>query len=135
MIQGDKFGKYRSLLTTYEHIFICCFVLNEDQTIELADIFRLLGDPTRLRIVLACMTEPVSVGALAEQLDLSQSLVSHHLRLLRAARLVRADRRGKQVFYLLADEHVASVLVDMIDHVREESSEHVDNPDEKAAGS
>ncbi len=106
-------------------------MLNEDQTIELADIFRLLGDPTRLRIVLACMTEPVSVGALAEQLDLSQSLVSHHLRLLRAARLVRADRRGKQVFYLLADEHVASVLVDMIDHVREENPEPADALAEK----
>ena len=55
----------------------------------------------------------------AESLSLSSSLVSHHLRLLRAARLVRAERRGKQVFYALADDHVRDVIQDMAEHVRE----------------
>jgi DNA-binding transcriptional ArsR family regulator len=93
--------------------------LTHDQTSELAEIFRLLGDPTRLAIVLAVAAEPRSVGAVAEALGLSPSLVSHHLRLLRAGRLVRAERQGKQVFYVLADDHVRSVVTDMAAHVRE----------------
>ena len=75
-------------------------VSGESTIVPLADLFRLLGDPTRLRIVLACVDERRAVGAIAEGLGLSPSLVSHHLRLLRAARIVRAERQGKQVFYL-----------------------------------
>ena len=86
---------------------------------ELADLFRLLGDPTRLRIVLACLEGPLAVHDIAARHDLSSSLVSHHLRLLRAARIVKADRQGKQVFYAAADHHISSVLTDMLDHITE----------------
>lgn len=86
---------------------------------ELADLFRLLGDPTRLRIVLACLEGPVAVHDIAGRHALSSSLVSHHLRLLRAARIVRADRQGKQVFYVAADQHISSVLADMLAHIAE----------------
>ena len=94
-------------------------LLTSDQTHELAEIFRLLGDPTRLAIVLAVGDGTRPVGVVAESLGLSPSLVSHHLRLLRAARLVRAERQGKQVFYALADDHVHDVVQDMAAHVRE----------------
>ena len=94
-----------------------------DQTHELAEVFRLLGDPTRLAIVLAVGDGARPVGAVAESLGLSASLVSHHLRLLRAARLVRAERQGKQVFYSLADHHVRDVIEDMAEHVREPHQE------------
>ncbi len=86
----------------------------------LAETFRLLGDPTRLRILLYCLAEARSVGDIAATLALSQSLVSHHLRLLRAARLVASTRRGKQVFYELADRHVSDMLADMARHIGEE---------------
>lgn len=89
----------------------------------LAETFRLLGDPTRLRILLFCLEAPRSVGDIAASLDLSQSLVSHHLRLLRGARLVRGNRQAKQIFYELADKHVSDMLVDMTHHVGEESTE------------
>ena len=56
---------------------------------------------------------------IAERTALSQSLVSHHLRLLKAARMVRADRRGKQVFYVAADQHVQCVIEDMVAHIAE----------------
>ncbi len=85
----------------------------------LADTFRLLGDTTRLRILLCCLSRPVAVGAIAAELDLSQSLVSHHLRLLRAARLVRHQRQGKSMIYQAADDHVRTVLQDMVEHVGE----------------
>lgn len=89
---------------------------------QLADLFHLLGDPTRLRIVLACVAAPVAVGAIAERLQLSTSLVSHHLRLLRAARIVKSERQGKQVFYSAADAHISGVLGDMLDHIAEPSN-------------
>lgn len=96
--------------------------LSQQETVILAETFRLLGDSTRLRILLYCLSGARSVGEIAAALDLSQSLVSHHLRLLRSARLVRGERRSRQVFYALADEHVSSVLADMASHIVEERS-------------
>ena len=95
----------------------------DDRVVQIADLFRLLGDPTRLRIVLACVDERRAVGAIAESLKLSPSLVSHHLRLLRAARIVRAERQGKQVFYVAADGHISGMLTDMLEHVAEPGSD------------
>ena len=63
----------------------------------------------------------MAVGAIAERLGLSLSLVSHHLRLLRAARLVRGLREGKQVFYQVADHHVRGMITDMLEHIAEEA--------------
>ncbi len=99
--------------------------LDEGQTAELAEMFHLLGDATRLGIVLACLAGPVSVSALAGRIGASPSLVSHHLRLLRAARILRAERRGKQVFYSAADDHIRTVLTDMIEHVAEAAQDVV----------
>ena len=92
-------------------------------------------DPTQLLQVLAgrlesreaaghCLLGSVGQGGgsannIASQLELSPSLVSHHLRLLRVARVVKADRQGKQVFYATADQHVSGVLADMLEHIAE----------------
>ena len=59
------------------------------------------------------------MGEIAASLELSPSLVSHHLRLLRAARVLRAERRGKQMFYSAADQHIQCVIEDMVTHVGE----------------
>ncbi|MEM9010974.1 MAG: metalloregulator ArsR/SmtB family transcription factor [Pseudomonadota bacterium] len=96
-------------MTTYD--------LQLDQTTELAETFGLLADPTRLSIVIACMDQERSVGEIAERLGSSPSLTSHHLRLLRSARILRSERRGKQVFYAMADTCVQSVLTIMIEHL------------------
>jgi DNA-binding transcriptional ArsR family regulator len=88
---------------------------------ELADRFRLMGDASRLRIIFACMGEPISSGAIATGLELSPSLVSHHLRLLRATRILEAHRQGKQVFYVVADEHIRRIIAGMLDHLDETS--------------
>lgn len=94
--------------------------LSTDQAEQLAETFHLLGDANRLRLVCTCLHEAVSVQELAHRLDLSTSLASHHLRLLRAARLMRTERQGKRVFYRAADAHVQRVLEDMIEHVQED---------------
>jgi DNA-binding transcriptional ArsR family regulator len=92
--------------------------ITEDQANELAGMFRLMGDPSRLRIILACLDAPICVSAVAELTGLTPSLVSHHLRLLRAAHILKGDRQGKQVFYEPADDHVRHTIADMVAHVR-----------------
>ncbi len=94
--------------------------IDDDHVDELAEMFRLMSDPSRLKITLSCLNEPVSVGDMAQRLNLSPSLVSHHLRLLRAARLLQAERQGRQVFYSVTDEHVRRMLGNMVDHVAED---------------
>ena len=94
-------------------------LLTDDHTVALADLFRLLGDPTRLKIVVSCLRTPLAVSDIADRLGLSVSLVSHHLRLLKGARLVRADRQGKQVYYEADDLHVRRMVEDMVTHIAE----------------
>jgi ArsR family transcriptional regulator len=93
--------------------------LGEDEIAAAAEILRLMGEPSRLRILIACLREPGPVGELAERLGISRSLVSHHLRLLRASRLLRSKRNGKQVVYSLLDERVRCIVVDLANHVLE----------------
>jgi len=93
--------------------------LSDDHAVALADLFRLLGDPTRLRIVVSCLRTPLAVSDIADRLGLSVSLVSHHLRLLKGARLVKAERQGKQVYYEADDAHVRRMIEDMVSHVAE----------------
>tara|TARA_B100000676_G_C17883481_1_gene735224 strand:- start:536 stop:856 length:321 start_codon:yes stop_codon:yes gene_type:complete len=92
-------------------------VLHSNQVTELAEIFGLLADPTRLAIVIACIHEKKSAGEIARNLDISPSLASHHLRLLRATRMLGAKRRGKQVFYDMSDDCVRDILNTMINHL------------------
>lgn len=94
-------------------------LLSDDHAVALADLFRLLGDPTRLKIVVSCLCAPLAVSDIAERLGLSVSLVSHHLRLLKGARLVRAERQGKQVYYQADDLHVRRMVEDMVTHIAE----------------
>ncbi|MDX1580971.1 MAG: metalloregulator ArsR/SmtB family transcription factor [Alphaproteobacteria bacterium] len=86
---------------------------------EAADIFKLMGDPTRLAILELVLEDRLPVSEIAHRLDHSVSLISHHLRLLRAARLVRSEREGKQVFYRADDHHIEQIVADMIAHAAE----------------
>ena len=97
--------------------------IHDDHIQELADIFRLLGDANRLKVIMTCRNESVAVGDIVKKTGLSQPLVSHHLRLLKAARLLRSEKQGKQVFYMLLDDHVKCVIEDMLTHINEPKEE------------
>ncbi len=90
-----------------------------DTAAQLAQLFRLLADGSRLKVLIACLHEARSVSDIAAAAGLSPSLTSHHLRLLRASRLVRARREGRKVFYAAADAHVRRVISDLIAHAAE----------------
>jgi DNA-binding transcriptional ArsR family regulator len=83
---------------------------DRDPLIDVADVFGLLSDPGRLRLLTVLLASESSVGRLAELAGLSESSASHALRLLRAHRIVAARRVGRMVYYRLADEHVRQLL-------------------------
>lgn len=85
----------------------------------LADVFKVLGDPTRLRILRVLMNQEVCVRDIADELGMGQSAVSHQLRILRDARLVQFRRDGKTIYYSLADAHVFTLLDVGLEHVAE----------------
>lgn len=86
---------------------------------DLAEAFRVLGDPTRVGILLALSTGELCVCDLAELFGVTPSAVSHQLRLLRAHRLVRARRDGKMAYYCLDDDHVRTLFAEGLRHVKE----------------
>lgn len=95
-------------------------MLLDDKTIQaLTDIFQVLGDPTRLRMLEALSHEEKCVGDLAAHLGLTESAVSHQLRLLRSARVVRGRREGRMVYYALDDRHVLALFRQGLRHVQE----------------
>lgn len=91
--------------------------LAPEELAEVAEILRVMGEPSRLRILLACLERPGAVGELAARVGIPRSLVSHHLRMLRASRLLRAERSGKQVIYSVLDDRVRCIVVDLANHV------------------
>jgi DNA-binding transcriptional ArsR family regulator len=92
----------------------------DPQSIEgLTEIFRVLGDPTRVRILDALSRAELCVGELAAQLGLTESAVSHQLRLLRNTRIVRTRRDGRMIFYALDDKHVLTLFRQGLRHVQE----------------
>lgn len=83
---------------------------------DLADLFKLFGDPTRLKILMSLSQHELCVCDLAALIEMSQSAVSHQLRLLKQSRLVKSRRDGKSIFYSLADSHVHTMLAQGMEH-------------------
>ena len=86
---------------------------------DLADLFKVFGDSTRLRIMFTISDGEMSVLKIAEALNMEQSTISHQLRVLRQNKLVRVRREGKQIYYTLDDDHVKEIIEMGLDHVLE----------------
>ena len=91
--------------------------LTELKAIQLAELFSALSDASRVRIISLLIEREMSVSALAEGLNMTESAVSHQLRGLRQMRIVRARKEGRQVFYTLEDEHVQKLYSMGLDHI------------------
>ena len=91
----------------------------EDELYDLAELFKIFGDSTRIRILFVLFEAEVCVCDLASALNMTQSAISHQLRILKQFQLVKARREGKQVFYSLADDHVRTIISQGLEHVEE----------------
>lgn len=93
---------------------------------DLADLYRIFGDGTRIKILYALLEEEMCVCAIAELLGMTQSAISHQLRILKDANLVGCRREGKEVFYFLSDSHVRNMIAQGFIHLMEERKEEGD---------
>ena len=91
---------------------------NQEETRQMADIFKALSDPSRLKIVLALLNQEHCVCDIAIICNQTDSAISHQLRILRALKIVKNRREGKVIYYSLDDDHVISLINMSLDHVR-----------------
>ncbi len=95
-------------------------LLPEDEVLyDLAELFKIFGDSTRVKILYALLENELCVCDIAKLMEVSQSAVSHQLRVLKSSKLVKFRREGKTVFYSLADEHVFRILSQGMEHILE----------------
>ena len=95
-------------------------LLPQDETLyDLAELFKIFGDSTRVKILYALLESELCVCDIAKLMEVSQSAVSHQLRVLKGSKLVKFRREGKVVYYSLADEHVTRILSQGMEHILE----------------
>ena len=94
---------------------------SETELYDLAELFKVFGDSTRIRILFVLFEAEVCVCDLAEALGMTQSAISHQLRILKQNKLVKARRDGKSIFYSLADGHVSTIIAQGRDHIEEDA--------------
>lgn len=92
---------------------------DEMELYDLSELFKVFGDSTRIRILFVLFKEEVCVCDLAEQLNMTQSAISHQLRILKQNKLVKNRREGKSMFYSLADDHVRTIIAMGLEHIEE----------------
>ena len=92
---------------------------SETDLYDLAELFKVFGDSTRIRILFVLIEKEESVGEIADALGMNQSAISHQLKILKQNKLVKARREGKQMYYSLADQHVKAIIEMGLEHVEE----------------
>ena len=93
--------------------------MSEDELYDLAELFKVFGDSTRIRILFELFDEERAVNDIAETLSMTQSAISHQLKILKQSKLVKARREGKCMYYSLADDHVRTIIAQGMDHIQE----------------
>ena len=93
---------------------------DEETTERLSEVFKVFGDNTRIRILWALFDNELCVYDIADKVGMSQSAVSHQLRILKNAKLVKSRRDGKQTFYSLDDDHVKTIIEQVLIHAEED---------------
>ncbi len=92
---------------------------DEDELYDLAEIFKVFGDSTRIKILYVLFESEMCVCDIAQLLNMNQSAISHQLKILKQSRLVKSRREGKAVFYSLADGHVRTIINQGLEHIEE----------------
>lgn len=93
---------------------------DENELADLAELFKIFGDTTRIRILFVLFEAEVCVCDIADSLKMTQSAISHQLRILKQSKLVKSRRDGKSIFYSLADGHVRDIIAQGLEHIEED---------------
>lgn len=110
----EQFETHKELLD-----FVNKDMPDEEELYDLAELFKVFGDSTRIRILFVLFEAEVCVCDLAEILHMTQSAISHQLKILKQSKLITGRREGKQVFYSLADGHVRTIIAQGREHIEE----------------
>ena len=94
-------------------------LLNENKAIDLSDLFKVFGDSTRIRIINVLFDNELCVGDIADKLNISQSAISHQLRILKSSKLVKYKKEGTLIYYSLDDDHVEKIFKMGCEHINE----------------
>lgn len=94
-------------------------LLNDDKIIDLSELFKIFGDSTRIKIINILLDNELCVNDIAEQINATQSAVSHQLRILKSSKLVKYRKEGNLIYYSLADDHVEKIFKIGCEHINE----------------
>ena len=94
-------------------------LLSEEKTIDLAELFKIFGDSTRIKIINILLNNELCVNEISEKINVSQSAVSHLLRILKTSKLVKYRKEGNLIYYSLADDHVEKIFMIGCEHINE----------------
>lgn len=94
-------------------------LLDEDKIIDLAELYKIFGDSTRIKIINILIDNELCVNQISEKTNVSQSAISHQLRILKSAKLVKYRKEGNSIFYSLADDHVEKIFKIGCEHINE----------------
>ena len=111
--------KEYSFIDEKDVISITDTIPSEEELYYLAELFKMFAEPTRIKILFVLTKGELCVGDIAQVLDMSQSSISHQLRVLKQSRLVKFRREGKTIFYSLCDDHVKTMLSQGFEHISE----------------
>lgn len=103
---------------------------DEDSLFDLAEVFKVFGDSTRVKILFSLLDTELPVNDIAEKLNMTQSAISHQLRILKANKLVKFRRDGKSLIYALDDEHVEAILNTGLVHLSEKNDKSTESTEE-----
>jgi len=111
--------KQKKNLTATEHVEV--FGAPDEETLfNMAELFKVFADSTRIRVLYAMFEEELNVSQICEKVEMSISAVSHQLRLLKQSRLVKCRREGRKAYYMLADDHVKTIIGMAKEHIEED---------------
>ena len=103
----------------HPHTLLPAQMPSEETLVKVADLFKIFGDPTRVRIIFVLFHQEECVRDIAQKLEMTQSAISHQLRILKQNHLIKYRREGKNMIYALADDHVKTIINCAIEHIEE----------------
>lgn len=119
MKEGDKLDNICQVIHKDVVDRVSKSMLQENVSIDLAEFFKIFGDSTRIKILNALLTESMCVCDIAALLNMTHSAISHQLKILKQAKIVKYKKQGKVVYYMLDDEHIEQIFKKGVEHVEE----------------